>query len=47
MNKNSTKTLRDHLAKSEAQADQGEFVDYSLNGLIAEMDADYESKENK
>ena len=46
-NENRLKVLRDHLAISEAQADRGEFVDYSLNGLIAEMDADYESSNNK
>ena len=46
-NESKVKVLRDHLAKSEAQADQGEFVDYSLNGLIAEMDADYEPDKNK
>ncbi len=46
-NESKLKVLRDHLAKSEAQADQGEFVDYSLNGLIAEMDADYESNKHK
>lgn len=46
-NESKLKVLRDHLAKSEAQADQGEFVDYSLNRLIAEMDADYESNKHK
>ena len=37
------KVLRDHLARSEMQADMGEFVEYSLNGLIAEMDAEYKA----
>ena len=46
-NESKLQVLRDHLAKSEAQANHGEFVDYSLNGLIAEMDADYESSNNK
>ena len=34
--------LREHLGISEAQADKGEFVEYSLNDLIAELDADLE-----
>ena len=46
-NESKLKVLRDHLAISEEQADRGEFVDYSLNGLIAEMDADYEPDKNK
>ena len=32
--------LRKHLAISEEQANRGEFADYSLNGLIAELDAE-------
>jgi len=32
--------LREHLAIGEEQANRGEFVDYSLNGLIAELDAE-------
>ena len=32
--------LREHLSKGEAQANRGEFVEYSLNGLIAELDAE-------
>jgi len=42
-NESKLKVLRDHLAISEAQADQGDFIDYSINGLITEMDAEYES----
>ncbi len=42
-NESKLRALRDHLAISEAQANRGEFVDYSLNGLIAEMDAEYKS----
>jgi antitoxin ParD1/3/4 len=30
--------LRSHLAEGAAQADRGEFVDYSLGSLIAELD---------
>jgi antitoxin ParD1/3/4 len=30
--------LRSHLAEGAAQADRGEFVDYSLRSLIAELD---------
>jgi antitoxin ParD1/3/4 len=30
--------LRAHLAEGAAQAGRGEFVDYSLEGLIAELD---------
>jgi len=41
-NESKLQILRGHLAISEAQADKGEFADYSLNGLIAEMDAEYE-----
>jgi antitoxin ParD1/3/4 len=40
---NQLKVLRNHLAISEEQADRGEFVDFNLNGLIAEMDAEYQS----
>jgi len=40
-NESKLQILRDHLAISEAQADKGEFAKYSLNGLIAEMDAEY------
>ena len=43
-NENKLKALREHLAISESQAENGEFVDYSLNGLIAEMDAEYDAK---
>jgi antitoxin ParD1/3/4 len=32
--------LRAHLAEGAAQADRGEFVDYSLEGLIAELDGE-------
>jgi len=32
--------LREHLAIGEEQANCGEFADYSLNGLIAELDAE-------
>ncbi len=32
--------LREHLAIGEEQANRGEFADYSLNGLIAELDAE-------
>jgi antitoxin ParD1/3/4 len=39
------KTLREHLAASEAQADKGEFADYRLNILIAEMDAEYDANQ--
>lgn len=35
--------LRDRLALGEKQADKGEFADYSLKGLIAELD----EKKNK
>jgi antitoxin ParD1/3/4 len=30
--------LRAHIAEGVAQADRGEFVDYSLESLIAELD---------
>ncbi len=46
-NESQLKVLRDHLAKSEVQAELREFVDYSLNGLISEMDAEYESNKQK
>jgi len=42
-NESKLKALREHLAISEAQADKGEFAKYSLNGLIAEMDAEYDA----
>ena len=32
--------LRAHLAEGAAQAGRGEFVDYSLEGLIAELDGE-------
>jgi len=32
--------LRAHLAEGAAQAERGEFVDYSLEGLIAELDGE-------
>ena len=32
--------LREHLAIGEEQANRGEFADYSLNDLIAELDAE-------
>ncbi|MFO1211012.1 MAG: type II toxin-antitoxin system ParD family antitoxin [Amaricoccus sp.] len=32
--------LRAHIAEGIAQADRGEFVEYSLEGLVAELDAD-------
>ncbi len=46
-NESRLKVLRNHLSKSEAQADLGEFVDYSLNGLIAEMDAEYKASNSE
>jgi len=33
-------TLRKRLAVGEEQANRGEFADYSLDGLIAELDAE-------
>lgn len=38
------KIMRSHLEISETQANKGEFVDYSLSELIAEMDAEYDAK---
>lgn len=35
--------LRNHLKISETQANNGEFADYSLNNLIAEMDTEYDA----
>ena len=32
--------LRQRLSEGEEQANRGEFVNYSLDGLIAEMDAE-------
>ncbi len=34
--------LRAHLAEGAAQADRGEFVDYSLEDLLAELDREAE-----
>ena len=39
-NESKMATLRLRLAVGEEQADRGEFADYSLNGLIAEIDAE-------
>jgi len=42
-NESKLEVLRNHLKISENQADNGEFVEYSLSGLIAEMDAEYDA----
>ena len=42
-NESKLEVLRNHLKTSETQADKGEFADYSLTGLIAEMDAEYDA----
>jgi len=42
-NESKLKALREHLSVSEVQADKGEFADYSLTCLIAEMDAEYDA----
>lgn len=42
-NESKLEVLRNHLKISETQADNGEFADYSLNGLISEMDAEYDA----
>lgn len=42
-NESKLEVLRNHLKISENQADKGEYADYSLNGLIAEMDAEYDA----
>ena len=39
-NESKLASLRLRLAVGEEQADRGEFADYSLNGLIAEIDAE-------
>ena len=44
-NERKLKALGEHLAASEAQADKGEFANYSLTGLIAEMDAEYDASQ--
>ncbi len=39
-NESKLATLRQRLAVGEEQANRGEFSDYSLDGFIAEMDAE-------
>lgn len=41
-NESKLKVLREHLSISETQANNGEFADYNLNQLIAELDVTYE-----
>lgn len=42
-NESKLEALRNHLKISENQADNGEFADYNLNTLIAEIDAEYDA----
>ena len=44
-NESKLEILRNHLKISENQAENGEYADYNLNGLITEMDTEYDAKE--